>query len=190
VTPFIRHRDHVVGVFDAGEARLVANLAAQLIELLRDRNGASESSSDPLAEMVGMAGPVSPPSDPVLTRLLPDAYPDDPEDSAEFRRYTERALTSVKVANAESLIDSLREGGMDDDECEQVEVQLDDGALLAWLRALTDLRIALAVRLGLDEDDDEPDESATASESESTAAMTDVYDWLGFVQETLVQAAD
>lgn len=187
MTPFVRHRDHAVGVFDPGEARLVANLAAQLIELLRDRHAAAESSSDPLAEMVGMSGPAAAPEDPVLARLLPDAYHDNPEDSAEFRRYTEQSLTSAKVANAEAMIDSLREGGMGEDDDQQVEVQLDSGSMLAWLRTLTDLRIALAVRLGLDDDEERQSDD---SGDESTAAMTDVYDWLGFVQETLVQAAE
>ncbi len=42
-------------------------------------------------------GPVADtiPEDPVLARLLPDAYRDDPEAAGEFRRYTEPALRSV-----------------------------------------------------------------------------------------------
>ncbi|RLV56695.1 DUF2017 domain-containing protein [Aeromicrobium phragmitis] len=185
--PFVRRRQTVVGVFEQNEAQLMANLTAQVVELLRDRNGPPESSADPLAAMVGMSGPVQPPEDPVLARLLPDAYRDDPEDAAEFRRYTEQALTSTKVANAETVISTLADGGMSEGAHDDVEVELDQGQVLAWLRALTDVRIALAVRLGIDSDEDA--ERVADSEDPGTAAMADVYDWLGFVQETLVQAA-
>ncbi|TSD57838.1 DUF2017 domain-containing protein [Aeromicrobium piscarium] len=188
MTPFIRRRGSVVGSFEQNEAQLLANLAAQVVELLRDRNGESESSADPLAAMVGMNGPVLPPEDPVLARLLPDAYADDPEDAAEFRRYTEQTLTSAKVANAESLIGALAEGGMGAGEDVDVEVELDEGQTLAWLRAFTDVRIALAVRLGIESDEDA--ERLAEDADPATAAMADVYDWLGFVQETLVQAAE
>ncbi|WP_293785354.1 DUF2017 domain-containing protein [uncultured Aeromicrobium sp.] len=185
--PFIRRRQTVVGVFEQNEAQLVANLTAQVVELLRDRNVPPESSADPLAAMVAMSGPVQPPEDPVLARLLPDAYRDDPEDAAEFRRYTEQALTSAKVANAETVLDTLARGGMGQGSQDDVEVELDQGQVLAWLRALTDVRLALAVRLGIDSD--EAAELIAASDDPATAAMADVYDWLGFVQETLVQAA-
>lgn len=185
--PFVRRRQTVVGMFEQNEAQLVANLTAQVVELLRDRNGPPESSADPLAAMVGMSGPVQPPEDPVLARLLPDAYRDDPEDAAEFRRYTEQALTSTKVANAETVISTLADGGMAEGARDDVEVELDDGQVLAWLRALTDVRLALAVRLGIESEEDA--DRVAESEDPGTAAMADVYDWLGFVQETLVEAA-
>uniref|UniRef100_UPI003517F6D1 DUF2017 family protein n=1 Tax=Aeromicrobium sp. TaxID=1871063 RepID=UPI003517F6D1 len=108
-----RRRGGVVAVFEPDEAHVLANLAGQVVELLRDRNGASESDPDPLAVQLGMGGPSLPPEDPVLRRLLPDAYGDDAEESAEFRRFTERSLTSAKVENAERLIASLEAGGLD-----------------------------------------------------------------------------
>lgn len=185
--PFVRRRQWVVGVFEQDEAQLVANLVSQVIELLRDRNGPAESSADPLAAMVGMSGPVQPPEDPVLARLLPDAYRDAPEDAAEFRRYTEQALSSTKVGNAETVLDTLTAAGMIDGSEIEVEVELDEGQVLSWLRALTDVRLALAVRLGIESDGDA--ELMAASEDPATAAMADVYDWLGFVQESLVAAA-
>ena len=37
------------------------------------------------------------PDDPALARLLPDAYADDDEASAEFRRFTERTLRETKM---------------------------------------------------------------------------------------------
>lgn len=181
-----RRRGTVVATFQLNEAQLLANLARQVVELLQDRNAPAESAPDPLAEMIGMTGPVLPPDDPVLARLLPDAYRDDPQEAAEFRRFTEQSLTSGKVANATALIESLEAGGLEDG-LKNVEVEIDDGQVMAWLRSLTDIRLALAVRLGIENEDDV--ERLAEEQDEAVLAMADVYDWLGFVQETLVQNA-
>lgn len=192
-----RRRGGIAATFEAGEAHLLANLAGQVVELLRDRNGAEESDADPLAAQLGMGGPSLPPEDPVLQRLLPDAYRDDPDDAGEFRRFTERSLTSAKVLNAETLIGSLVDGGLtfgdlpddlDGDEGDRVEVELDADEVQAWLRALTDVRLSLAVRLGIETDDDAF--RVAQSDDPAIAAMSDIFDWLGYVQETLVSALD
>jgi len=198
VKPFKRRRrGGLTATFEVGEAHLLASLAGQVVELLRDRNGAEESDADPLAAQLGMGGPSLPPEDPVLQRLLPDAYRDDPEDAGEFRRFTERSLTSVKVLNAETLIGSLVDGGltfgeMPDElmngEGDPVEVELDGEEVQAWLRALTDIRLSLAVRLGIETDEDTM--LVSASEDAAVAAMSDIFEWLGYVQETLIAALD
>ena len=94
------------------------------------------------------------------------------------------------MRNAETLIGSLVDGGFSFDESERtddkIEVELDPEAVQAWLRSLTDIRIALAVRLGIDDDDDVF--LVAASGDEATQAMGQIYDWLGFVQESLVTA--
>lgn len=192
VKPFKkRRRGGITATFESGEAHLLASLSGQVVELLRDRNGADESSADPLAAQLGMGGPSLPPEDPVLRRLLPDAYRNDEEDSGEFRRFTERSLTSAKVHNAETLIGSLVDGGLTfgatPDEV-PVEIELDDDEVQAWLRALTDVRLSLAVRLGIEDDDDIV--LVAQSEDEAIAAMSEIYDWLGYVQETLIAALD
>ena len=188
-----RRRGGITATFEAGEAHLLASLSGQVVELLRDRNGADESTADPLATQLGMGGPSLPPADPVLRRLLPDAYRDDEEGAGEFRRFTERSLTSAKVANAEALIGSLVDGGLafgtpPDDVEEPIEIELDDDEVQAWLRALTDVRLSLAVRLGIEEEDDIL--LVAQSEDEAIAAMSEIYDWLGYVQETLIAALD
>jgi hypothetical protein len=194
VKPFKRRRrGGISATFEIGEAHLLANLAGQVVELLRDRNGAEESDADPLATQLGMGGPSLPPEDPVLQRLLPDAYRDDPEDAGEFRRFTERSLTTAKVANAEALIASLIDGGLTfgvpiDEDGDPVEVELDPAEVQSWLRALTDVRLSLAVRLGIETDEDTL--LVAESEDDAVAAMSDIYDWLGYVQETLIAALD
>lgn len=188
-----RRRGRITATFEIGEAHLLASLAGQVVELLRDRNGAEESDPDPLAAQIGMGGPSLPPEDPVLQRLLPDAYRDDPEDAGEFRRFTERSLTSAKVHNAETLIGSLVDGGlsfgeMPDEDDDPVEVELDPEQAQAWLRSLTDIRLSLAVRLGIETDEDTM--LIAQSDDDQTVAMSDIYEWLGYVQETLISALD
>jgi hypothetical protein len=196
VKPFKRRRrGGLLATFEPGEAQVIASIASQVVELLRDRNGESASDPDPLAGELGLSGgPSLPPDDPVLQRLLPDAYRGDADESAEFRRFTERSLTSAKVANAEAVLASLREAGLDETKVDDVEaedqepreVELDADAVQAWLRTLTDVRLSLAVRLGIESDEDMM--LLHQSEDEAVTAMTELYDWLGYVQETLVTA--
>jgi hypothetical protein len=68
-----------------------------------------------------------------------------------------------------------------------VEVELVAEQLQAWLRSLTDVRLALATRLGVEQDDD--DYWDALPEDDPRAYLHDIYEWLGFVQETLVVAA-
>jgi hypothetical protein len=195
VKPFKkRRRGGITATFEIGEAHLLANLCGQVVELLRDRNAEEESEADPLAAQLGMGGSSLPPEDPVLLRLLPDAYRDDPDDAGEFRRFTERALTTSKVHHAETLIGSLVDGGLRFDtpmssvDDEPVEVELDDDEVQSWLRALTDIRLSLAVRLGIETEEDT--ELVAQSGDEAIVAMSDIYEWLGYVQETLISALD
>jgi hypothetical protein len=189
MTPFkARRRGGMTATFDPAEAAVIANLAGQVIELLRDRTAAPIADTDPLISELGLGGPSQPPEDPVLQRLLPDAYRDNPDDSAEFRRFTESALTSAKVANAETVLATLAAGGLDpaDESGTAVEVELGPDEVQAWLRSLTDIRLSLAVRLGIETEEDAM--LLENSTDPAVVAMSELYDWLGYVQETLVQA--
>lgn len=184
-----RRRGWVIATFDPDEANVLVSLAGQIVELLRDRNGAEQSSPDPLGSALGVGGPSQRPDDPVLQRLLPDAYADDAEEAAEFRRFTERSLTSTKVDNAEQLIGSFILGGFDSSGPPvEVEVELDHTGVQAWLRALTDIRLAVAIRMGIETDEDVL--LAQHSDDPDVRAMCGVYDWLGYVQESLVLVLD
>lgn len=117
-------------------------------------------------------------ADPAGARLLPDAYPDDAEASAEFRRFTAERIAERKADNARAVIDSLG-----DATGEAVEVRLDGAQAQAWLRTLTDIRLVLAAGLGIEHDGDEGDVHDLES-----ATRRAVYDWLAAVQEFLVHA--
>ncbi len=178
--------------FDVAEATLVVSLAGQVAELLRDGvpdPQVADDHDDPLAQLVGIEGPGDPPDDPVLARLLPDGYSDEnAEDAnADFRRYTERGLRDGKVANARTVIASLREAGVDTAEADDpIDVELDKAEAHAWLRCLTDVRLAVGTRLEVAEGDDDRWESLP--DDDPGKAMHDVYEWLGYVQETLVHS--
>ena len=142
----------IVALMHADEARLLHDLAAQVADLLEHADG----------------------SDPVMQRLLPDAYPDDAEASGEFRRFTSSGLLERKVANANQLMGTVAAIG------DRGELTLAADEAVRWLTTLTDIRLALASRLGIESDDQQSDD----------AVLQNLYDWLGFVQNALVEALD
>ncbi len=143
----------VFAALNRDEALVLQSLASQVSVLLREGNA----------------------SDPAVVRMLPDAYPGDPASSAEFRRYTATGLIDRKVANADTVMVSLSSA------IESGEVRLDRQQAMAWLRCLTDIRLSLATRLGIERDDQEPD---------GDSVLQEIYDWLGFLQNSLVESVD
>ena len=139
------------------ERRLLATLLTQYDELVHDQLDDTDLADDP-----------------ALARLFPNAYPDDAEAAAEFRQYTRDGLVERKSANSGLISAALMESSDDG----RLTVARDDAE--HWLPALTDLRLVLAERLGIDSDDDPLPESELA----------DVYQWLGELQWALVEALD
>ena len=131
-----------------------------------------------MAALLGHPGPDTPPDDPVLARLLPDAYRDDTEAAGEFRRFTEQDLRSGKAAAARTVLDTLPEEGG--------KVELSEQDAQVWLRALNDVRLALGVRLEITEDTAQRSQDLDPADPRS--AYLWVYDWLTYLQETLVRA--
>ena len=196
---FRRSRGRVSARFTAAQAVILRNLVSQVAELMgtAEDPGAADPTApgspagqgpagpgepalsiEELAAAIGAAGPTSPPEDPVLARLLPDAYRDDPEAAGEFRRYTEQGLRSGKVAAAQTVLDTLPAGGG--------HVRLGPEDAQAWLRALNDVRLAIGTVLGITEDYE--DEMEAASWADPRSAYLEVYHWLGYVQDSLVRA--
>jgi hypothetical protein len=191
MTGFVRHRrsKRIIATFSGFEADLLRSLAAQLVELLRNEAAAPRGSGDPLEELFDFTGPTTAPDEPVLARLFPDAYRGDEEAAGDFRRFTETALRDGKARAAGTIIDALEEAGLPPEPGEEeltIDVELDPGTAEAWLRSLTDLRLALATRLGIEEGDEDywydlPDEDPRGQAHR-------IYEWLGFLQETLVDS--
>ncbi len=171
---FSRRTGGVVAKVDRVEAAVLTSAAQDLLELLGQQEAADD---DPLAAMVGLpSGPVDAPSDPALARLLPDAYGDDDEAAADYRRYTQADLRTGKRESAGVLLASLapltERGG---------RVLLDRPQADAWLLCLNDLRLVLGTRLEVTEETElEPDRD------DPHAQALLVYGWLGWLQESLL----
>lgn len=127
--------------------------------------------------LVGLDPTATTPDDPALLRLLPDAYPDDEEASSRFRRFTERDLRVAKAGNAEAVIAALDARGL------TIDVAGED--IDRWLGFLNDTRLTLGVRLDISEESH--DELAALPEDDPRATLFQVYDWLTFLQESLIQ---
>ena len=159
------------------EASLLRSLVGQVITLVAP-DGAPPNQTKDLLDWDAPAIQPETPDDPVLARLLPDGYRDDPQASQEFRKYTESGLRSAKHETALELLNTLPETGG--------KIQLTADQAQAWLKALNDVRLALGVRLGVTEEFEEQWGRLAADDPQWAAY--EVYAWLGAVQESLVQA--
>jgi hypothetical protein len=178
-----------VATFSGFEADLLRSLASQLVELLRNEMAAPNGGEDPLEELLDFSGPTTEPDDPVLARLFPTAYPDDAEAAGEFRRFTEGTLRDQKARGAGDIIETLEEAGLPpelDEDGLTVDVELDSSASVTWLKSLTDIRLALATRLGVEEGDEDYWEQLP--DADPRAHVYDIYQWVGYLQETLVDS--
>jgi hypothetical protein len=173
----------------ADEATLLRTLVVPVMELLNDparpapAAGQPAESTDLFDDLEKMfnettAAPPDAPADPVLARLLPDAYQDDDEAAGEFRKYTESSLREAKKYFAQTLLDTVPPKGG--------RVKLTADQARDWLRALNDVRLMFGVRLEVTEDFDE--QLASLDQKDPRLAAFEVYGWLGAVQDSLVRA--
>src|ERR1700722_2901766 len=174
-----------------GEATLLRSLVVPVMNLLNDPErpsppseaAAPDESADLFADLERQFGSPDEPApelsaDPAVARLLPDAYEDDPEKAAEFRKYTESSLREAKKYFAQILLETLpAEGG---------KIRLTGDQARDWLRALNDIRLMFGVRLEVTEDFE--DQLAALDPNDPRLPAFEVYGWLGAVQESLVHA--
>ena len=168
------------------EVRALSRLLDDFLQLLADdvaerveQGGAREQ--DPLEAFVGLSsGPVARPTDPALARLFPDAYGDDPERSAEYRRYTESDLRESKrdaVRIVQATLGRLDDGG---------KTVLGDEEVSALLGSLNDLRLVLGARLDVQED--YADQVRAMHPDDPRLQAFAVYEALTALQDGLLQA--
>jgi uncharacterized protein DUF2017 len=162
MTMFVRDGKVCVARFGANEAAVINEMMLEVIRLLSE--GFDRA-------------------DPVVDRLFPDMYREDPTASAELRRYTEDDLRSAKLEQAALLLDALPlEGG---------DVALDEEQAEHWLRALNDVRLTLGLRLAITDETDieeELDEAILRDPMSSRVGHLQVYAYLTYLQESLVGA--
>jgi len=102
------------------------------------------------------------------------------ESAAEFRKYTEGSLRTLKQKHLLYLREQLVFPV--DHELPKADISITDPT--QWLIAINDLRIALAVRLEIDEDGYAKYESMLDSNPQKH--LFAVYYWLGAIQENLI----
>ena len=161
-------------------------LVTSVVAMLDARD--ADAPQDDLAELTGLrSGNNETPTDPILKRLLPDFHrPEmDPDPSnaradsvvdinGALRGLHELEIIDSKRTVANELLRTLpTEGG-------RISLSIEEAD--CWLAAVNDVRLALGSALKIDEET--PDE---LSEEDPRAADMDVYHWLTWMQDSLVQ---
>ncbi len=128
---FSRRGEVAVARLDADERSIIADLFAE-VDALVDAGPLEEGSVNP--------------EDPALLRLFPNAVPTDRGVADEYRRLTEPDLRSLKVERLRKIQKELGQKGS------EWVVALTEA--LPTAAALTDVRLVIATRLGLETDED------------------------------------
>ncbi|MCK0092304.1 DUF2017 domain-containing protein [Rhodococcus sp. HNM0563] len=170
---------------DGHEASVLRSLVASVLGMLEDRS--AQAPQDDLAELTGLrTGNSTPPEIPALERLLPDFHRPDadaevnPDDEAgdlngALRSLHEPSIIDAKLAAGAVILRTVPEDGG--------KVVLNPEQAEAWLYGLNDVRLALGTTLGIDADTPE-----TLDDDDPRAPHLDVYHWLTWMQDSLVQA--
>src|SRR5699024_4405566 len=138
---------------DGGEKAIIAQVAQETADLIRTDLGVDSEhgairkaadSEDPLRRLVAeFAGrSAREPSDSAVKRLFPAAS-SDPDLAEEYRRLGQQELADTKLADLQTVISLIDATGP-----EHSEVVVDEEEAIVLLRALNDVRIVLADRLG------------------------------------------
>ena len=150
----------------------------------------TETPPDLLEFLTNFEAHLAEPDDPAILRLLPNGAPTDREVADEFRRYTEADLRKLKVARLRRIWAQLSEDGP------LWEVAKDEAMETA--AALTDVRLVLASRLGIESDDDaerlhaqvalaqNPDDAEDGTVDRERVWLGMIYEALTWLQDSLV----
>jgi hypothetical protein len=111
--------------------------------------------------------------DPIYDRLFPSAY-EAPKDEAAYRELIGDDLQTHKLEALDVVTKGL--------ENTTVDVEGDD--FEAWIRTLTDLRLAIGTRLEVDEER----MAAEPDPRDPDAQSLQILHWLGWITEGLLEA--
>lgn len=180
-----------VAELDAEERAVVARVIADVGLLLDGESFGTERARVDDAEeelfryLRGFESALSDPEDPAVLRVLPNAAPTDREVADEFRRLTEPELRATKVDRLRVMWQALSEDGP--------EWEVPAHEAMSTAAALTDVRLVLAARLGIDTDEDasalhrelELAEHALATGAGSELSVNPERVWLGMLYQAL-----
>jgi uncharacterized protein DUF2017 len=111
-------------------------------------------------------------NDPVLERLYPAAYPDDPEHQREYRDMTHDDLRRQREEALRVMSRTIEAERLSEEE------------LLSWLSAINDARLVLGLRLDVTEDLD----ISRIPDDDPRASMFGLYGYLTWLEEQAVGA--
>lgn len=169
--------------FNAQEAQVLRGMVSSVADMLASR--AADAPTDELTELTGLrTGHSTAPEDASLARLLPDFHrldhvqeADDnagPDAAAALRSLHEPEIIDAKRAAVQVVLDTCPvEGG---------KVSLIPEQADAWLSAINDVRLSLGTVLDIG-----PDTPEELPEDDPRSGHLGVYQWLTFVQDSLVQ---
>lgn len=191
-----RRKGAIEGQLEPGERELLRGLFEQTRHLLEsaapprqggDAGAPDAPEQDPFEAMVASATAAldGPGDDPALHRLLPDGHRDDPLASAEFRRRAADGVVRGKLARIDIALACL------DRADEHGRITLEPAQASAFVVALTDVRLVLGQRLGLNTEDDVEaveEELATAPAHDPRVPLVLAYDFTTWLQEGLAQS--
>jgi len=166
------------------EAALLVSLIDSMTELL---GPVAEPAGDPLEQLQNLGEQSAPPDDPALLRLFPDAYRDDDDAAADFRRYTEdglRRLKTDRLTESRAVLVELMPANVAEDRVVANEVTKDK--IPALLGALNDMRLVLGSRLDIVAD--EQDVTEWWDPDDPRHQQFEIYQWLTWLQATLLDA--
>jgi hypothetical protein len=152
VRGFEARGDAAVAELDSEERAVIARVIADVGLLLDgesfgvEREPVADTEEELFRYLRGFEAGLSDSEDPAVLRLLPNAAPTDREVADEFRRLTEPELRATKVDRLRVMWLALSEDGP--------EWEVPEDQAMSTAAALTDVRLVLAARLGLDTDDD------------------------------------
>lgn len=183
--------DAAVAELDTEERAVVARVIADVGLLLdgepfgMEPERVEDAEEELFRHLRGFEAALSDPEDPAVLRILPNAAPTDREVADEFRRLTEPELRATKVDRLRVMWLALSEDGP--------EWEVPEDQAMATAAALTDVRLVLAARLGLDTDDDadalhrelEIAEHALATGDASDSVVNPERVWLGMLYQAL-----
>ncbi len=105
---------------------------------------------------------------PLLLRLFPAVYPDDPEKEAEYQRLMRDELVASRVAAIDTVVQILSPDG---------PKHLNEGQTLAFMQSINAVRLVLGSMLGISDDDEEDDEVPDTPEHHLYAFLSWLLEW-------------
>ena len=145
-----RGSTHWVVRIDDEERALVVRLLGEIRDLLL--TGDDDDGSTP----------------PMLERLFPPAFLDDPDKEQEYQRLMREELVASRLAQIDAVTQALGADGPD---------RLDEGQIVAFMQSINAVRIVLGTMLDVGEDDELDPDLIESGEHQLYGYLSWLLDW-------------